>query len=261
MYSCSVLSNKLISPGYWQMQMRMPDDFRAPLPGQFVQVACGSGTDPLLRRPFSACTFSQADRALSIVYQVVGRGTQFLTTVAVGESISIVGPLGNGFPLNETARPILLSGGVGVPPIVFLASWLLSEKRVPPWHITVLQGARGRRGILCRDLLHGMGLQLQVATDDGSEGYHGTVVDLLKAVTKQSGGSEGATIYACGPYAMLSAVASYAESSQVKAYVSMEAAMSCGFGVCMGCVLPTKQGYLRCCHAGPVFDAEDIRWT
>ncbi|MBI3919817.1 MAG: dihydroorotate dehydrogenase electron transfer subunit [Armatimonadetes bacterium] len=259
-FLCPLLTNEELAAGFYQMTLSVPADFPPPLPGQFVQVRCSRDNDPFLRRPFSVCTYSRGDSALSIVYQVVGRGSAYLSRRQAGEEIDMLGPLGNPFPLPDAAHAILVGGGVGVPPLVRLADWLLYEVRVPLESVVVLQGARTKSAVLCDDLFHSMGVSLQVSTEDGTSGHKGLVTDLLQPVLGNRGDGKRMVVYACGPPPMLKAVAAVAERGDVQCHVCMEAPMPCGFGVCMGCVIPTVNGYQRCCREGPVFDAREVRW-
>jgi len=261
MFICSVLVNELIAPGYYRIVLRVPEEFASPLPGQFVQVLCDNSTGPLLRRPFSICSFTEDERTLSLVFRVVGQGTARLARLKAGDCVDVLGPLGNGFPLAMSEFRILVAGGVGVPPILFLASFLVERMSIPAAEIILLEGARSRSQLLCHRLAPDLAVRLRTATDDASHGYHGTVVDLLRTVMADASLPSRKAIYACGPYPMLREVASLASSLHVPAFLSMEAMMACGFGVCLGCVLPTRHGYLRCCSEGPVFCAEDIEWN
>ncbi len=271
MHLCSVLSNQEIAPGYYRLTLAVPGEFSSPLPGQFVQVRCGDSTDPLLPRPFSICTFADSLpdhstldtrhsalwKELSIVYQVIGKGTRTLSMQQIGDAVAILGPLGNSFPIHENTKSVLVGGGVGVPPMVMLADWLIRKEGRCAADIVVLQGARTKTAILCEDWFRSVGVTLHLA--DGTLGDHGTVVALLQTYLSQSTASP-VTLYACGPHAMLKAVAELSAERNLLCYVSMEAPMPCGYGVCMGCVVPTTNGYKRCCIDGPVFESRHVIW-
>lgn len=281
MHLCSVLSNQEIALGYYRLTLAVPGEFSSPLPGQFVQVRCGDATDPLLPRPFSICTFADSLpdhsplalrhsslatrhsalwKELSIVYQVIGKGTLILSTKQIGDAVSVLGPLGNSFPIHENTKSVLIGGGVGVPPMVMLADWLIRKEGRCAADIVVLQGARTKTAILCEDLFRSLGVTLHLATDDGTLGDHGTVVALLQTYHLSQSTASPVTLYACGPHAMLKAVAEFATERNLLCYVSMEAPMPCGYGVCMGCVVPTTNGYKRCCLDGPVFESRHVIW-
>ncbi len=223
-----------------------------PWPGQFYMLAAaerwGAGEDerPYLPRAFSFLDATEG--GLSFMLEDVGPGTRRLAELAAGDGLQITGPLGSGFsaPAGDD-RAILAGGGVGVPP---LAAWAraLDEAGLP---VTALLGFR--------DAHHAEGARLlarahmAIATDDGSVGHHGLVTDLLAAELDDNA---AATVYACGPPAMLEAVRALCAARDVPAQLALEAGMACGFGACFGCVVPVRDGgYARVCVDGPVFDA------
>jgi dihydroorotate dehydrogenase electron transfer subunit len=206
----------------------------APDPGQFYMLTAaerwGGGEDerPFLPRAFSV--MQARDGALEFLLEDVGPGTARLCELDAGDALHLLGPLGNGFaPPRDGRRPVLVGGGVGIAPLVI-------------WH-EVLGGAETLLGF--RDAAHAEGAMLlpgaRVATDDGSVGHHGLVTDLLPV-------DPSIEIYACGPPAMLDAIAGLG----VPAQLAMESGMACGFGACFGCVVPTQDGYVRLCVDGPV---------
>lgn len=223
------------------------------VPGQFVSLYCRDQSR-LLPRPISICEIDKNQGALHLVYRVVGKGTDEFSHYQVGEQIKLVGPLGNGFSL-EGERPVVIGGGIGVPPMLQLSKELHNKLNVEP---TIILGYRNRDLFLKESFdYHG---NVHIATDDGSVGVHGTVVDLME---KQN--ITGDVIYACGPKPMLAAVKAYAEKNDIKCYVSMEERMACGIGACLGCVCKTKNEdehskvhNARICKDGPVFLAEEV---
>jgi dihydroorotate dehydrogenase electron transfer subunit len=226
-----------------------------PWPGQFYMLAAtegwGAGQDerPFLPRAFS---FLEAgDGALSFMLEDVGPGTARLCELQAGDELWLLGPLGIGFTAPTGARrALLVGGGVGVPP---LAAWSRE---------LAAQGIAAEALLGFRDAGHAEGAPLltgapaRVATDDGSVGHHGLVTDLLAAALDDD---PEATVYACGPPAMLEAVRALCAERDVPAQLALEAGMACGFGACYGCVVPVREGgYVRLCVDGPVLDAGRI---
>ena len=206
----------------------------------------GGGDD---ERPFvaRACSVLRADGArLQFLLEVVGPGTARLCELRAGEELSVVGPLGHGFRAPDDGRRALLAGGgIGIAPLAI-------------WQDAFVRDGR-EHGLLLgfRDAEHAEAAQLlvgaAVATDDGSVGHHGLVTELLEDELDRDG---AATIYACGPPAMLEAVRALSEERDVPAQLALESGMACGFGACFGCVVPARDGgYLRVCVDGPVLDA------
>jgi NAD(P)H-flavin reductase len=218
----------------------------APDPGQFYMLTAserwGGGADerPFLPRAFSVLRRHE-DGRLDFLLEDVGPGTRRLCELRAGDGIWLLGPLGVGFRApGEGRQPLLVGGGVGIAP---LAIW---------------QDAIGAPALLgFRDSVHAEGAALLhepvVATDDGSVGYHGLVTELLREEL-----DSGVEVYACGPPPMLEAVRALCAEEGVPAQLALESGMACGFGACFGCVVPTRNGYVRLCVDGPVLDAEDL---
>lgn len=222
-------------------------DGPAPDPGQFYMLAAaerwggGEAERPYLPRAFSVMRAREG--ALEFLLEDVGPGTQRLCELAPGEDLLLVGPLGAGFtPPIDGRRPLLVGGGVGIAPLAILQDALGPEA-------TVLLGFR--------DAAHAEGAVLldgaSVATDDGSVGHRGLVTDLLAAELDRD---DHATVFACGPPAMLEAVRSMCAARGIPAQLALESGMACGFGACFGCVVPTTRGLIRLCVEGPVLDAD-----
>ncbi len=218
-----------------------------PDPGQFYMLTAaerwGGGEDerPFLPRAFSVMR-AHEDGTLDFLLEDVGPGTNRLCELDEGDELLVLGPLGNGFrPPRQGRRPILVGGGVGIAPLAIWGD-----------HV----GAAALTLLGFRDAEHAEGAALiphaRIATDDGSRGHHGLVTDLLNA---EVGCDPRAEIYACGPPPMLEAVARIAHADEIPAQLAMEAGMACGYGACFGCVVPTRDGYVRLCVDGPVIDA------
>lgn len=219
------------------------------VPGQFVSLYCHEKSR-LLPRPISICEIDREKGALRLVYRLVGNGTREFSHYAPGDEVQMLGPLGNGFPL-EGEKPIVIGGGIGVPPMLQLSKELKNRP-------TVVLGYRDNQ-LFLKEQFDAEG-SVYVATDDGSVGVHGTVVDVLRQEK-----ITGDVIYACGPKPMLAAVKAYAAEKGILCYVSMEERMACGIGACLGCVCGTKHEdehshvhNARVCKDGPVFLAEEV---
>ena len=234
----------------------LDSDGPAPQAGQFYMVAAaerwggGDGERPFLPRAFSVLrAIANDDGRLELQFLVddVGPGTRRLSELADGERLSIMGPLGNGFSApREGRRPLLVGGGVGIAPLAIWQDQLDGEA-------PALLGFRDGPRALGAALL----AEVTIATDDGSIGHHGLVTDLLDE--ELTLGSSEVEVYACGPEPMLKAVAARAGAHGAPAQLALESGMACGFGACFGCVIATRDGYVRLCLDGPVLDAELLR--
>jgi len=254
-----ILYNKNIGSGYFKMALDAPAIAREAKPGQFVQVRCSDGLDPLLRRPFSIHRTS----SFEILYEVVGKGTEILSKKKIGEHVDILGPLGNGFtlPLSAVRYPlsaILIAGGIGVAPLVFLAEELAKKKI----ETIVLIGAKTKKLILCEKDFKNIGAKVCIATDDESHGHKGFVSELFKKYLRNTEYGIRSTVYACGPHPMLQRIAEISKARKIECQVSLEEKMACGIGACLGCAVKVKgkKAYKLACKDGPVFDARQIIW-
>jgi dihydroorotate dehydrogenase electron transfer subunit len=214
-------------------------------PGQFAMVAVPSGAY-FLRRPLSL--FSARGDRLGLLVEDRGQGSRELVRVDVGETIELAGPLGHGFPLEDVHQALLIGGGIGGAPLQFLADRL--EERGAG--VTTVLGFRDHRQARAAGAFSLA--RLWVATEDGSVGRRGTVVDLLDDVDAPP----GTVVFACGPLGMVAAVQRWAAARGLAGYASLEAHMACGSGSCHGCVVATTEGYLRVCSEGPVFALEKV---
>jgi dihydroorotate dehydrogenase electron transfer subunit len=231
------------------------------VPGQFVMVQIGSQESPLLRRPFSIFGLIRNDdpiEGIEILIKVVGKGTRRLAQMRPGESIDLLGPLGHGFRFKPNAHRIYLAaGGIGVAPIRFLASELLTRGACPG-SCRLFLGGRSKQDLICRGDFKDLGIPVTVTTDDGSDGDQCLITDPLELAIQEQAPD---IVYACGPHGMLACVAGIAERTRVPCQISIETIMGCGLGACLGCAVASKKDkdtYLHTCVNGPVFDAEDI---
>ena len=227
--------------------------------GQFVMLNTGSEAH-LLGRPISICDIDRDRGSLRLVWRVAGYGTEELSRRKEGDGIDFIGPLGNGFYIagaSDIENIAVMGGGIGAPPLLGLVKAL---NRSGAKNIDVFLGYRSASpGLFLAEEFKGFAA-VHIATEDGSEGTHGTVIDALN----ESGTSPG-LIYACGPMPMLKAIKQHAEDKGISAYISLEERMACGVGACLGCVVKTKDRdshsqvkNARICTEGPVFAAKDV---
>jgi len=252
-----ILSNKKISSAYYKMIFDAPYIAKMALPGQFVQIRCSDSLEPLLRRPFS---IHRVHGNIEILYETVGIGTEILSSKKEGNRIDVLGPIGNGFILPKTTsiepRAIIIAGGVGVAPLVYLAEELAKR------HIKtiVLIGAKTKDLILCEKDFKKIAHEIYVSTDDGTYGSQGFVSKLFHKILKTTESRFETVVYVCGPHGMLRCIAEICQERNFECQVSLEEKMACGIGVCLGCVVKTKTGNKLACKDGPVFDSSELLW-
>lgn len=251
--AAEIVSQERIGDQIFSMWLQTEKIAKAACPGQFVSLYTKDGSK-LLPRPISICETEKEKGQLRIVYRVTGEhtGTELFSRMEEGETVDILGPLGNGFPLEagEGKRVLLAGGGIGVPPMLELAKQLKAEK-------LLVMGYRDKRFL--EEELQENGT-LFVSTEDGSFGVRGNVLDVIRE--KQL---EADVIYACGPLPMLRALKAYAQEKEIPCYISLEERMACGIGACLGCVCKTKEidahshvHNARICKDGPVFLASEV---
>ncbi len=266
---CRVLANGRVAPGHYVLRLGSARIARAAGPGRFVQVLCADSSEPLLGRPFSFLTARPG--SFDLLYHVVGQGTRILQGLQKGDALWVLGPLGNGFgtKLGPGAEAALVGGGVGIPPLVHLAETLLKTRAVRPGKIRVFLGARDSTLLLCLKDFRKLGVDLRLATDDGSRGTKGFVTrPLERYLAEAAPAGTRTTVYTCGPTPMLKAVGALAERYGVPCQTSVEVPMACGFGACLGCAIKVNDAagsstdfrYAIACCEGPVFDAAALVW-
>lgn len=268
---CKILANRKIAKDHFVMDVRSGWLGKHSVPGQFVSVSLrGELTDPLVRIPLGVHKIRKD--GISLLYKVVGAGTELLSRKKKGDSADILGPLGNGFDISGTRKgsaAFIVAGGHGVAPLYALTQSFLKKGA----EVEFFTGACKAEHIVCEKELKGMGAKVHISTDDGSRGEKCYVTDLLakhlKGVSRHGSGVGAArmthdarrtTIYACGPRPMLAAVSRLAKKAGIPAQVSVDAYMVCGIGACLGCAIKTVEGYKMVCEDGPVFDARAIVW-
>jgi len=261
-----VLSNEQDGSGH-RLVLSVPD-WPGSIPGQFAMIGAGAEAgvprcDPLLPRPMAVYrehadngVSPSADPTVELLYRVVGRGTRLLSEAAAGDGIKIVGPLGCGFPIEESrALAILVGGGTGIASLYELAKALLAQGK----SVLVILGARTRGDLMGLDDFEALSVELICTTEDGSAGIAGLVTAPLHE--RLIGARDSATVYAVGPTPMMKACADLAAANSADCFVSLENPMACGFGVCLGCAAPRAEGgFSLVCRAGPVFAASEIEW-
>ena len=235
-----IKSNEKLTDAVYRMRLE-GDTSAVAAPGQFVNIRL-SGL--FLRRPISVCDFD--DRELTIIYKVVGKGTEEMSCMTAGETLDVLTGLGNGYCTDPAGdKPLLIGGGAGVPPMYALAKKLIAEGRI----VNVILGFNTKQEVFYEDEFRALGCDVTVTTADGSYGKQGFVTDALP--------EDSSYVYTCGPEPMLKAVY---RAVKADGQFSFEERMGCGFGACMGCSCKTVTGYKRICKDGPVMRREEILW-
>ena len=243
----TVFSQEQLASDVFSMWLEVGSIASEAKPGQFISVYSNDDSK-LLPRPISICEIDREKGRLRIVYRVVGYGTKEFSGCKAGDTLEIMGPLGNGYTLKKD-KAILVAGGIGVPP-------LFGAARQCGKNATVAVGFRNKDFVILEDDFHAAGCDLRIATDDGSYGHHGLVIDLIQDVHPDK-------IFACGPKVMLRAVTEFAKAHNIPCEISLEERMACGIGACLGCAVElydengeTYMGHV--CKDGPVFPAERV---
>jgi len=253
--STEVVFNKEVARNTFFMGFRSDSMANESRPGQFVMMQVRSGIEPLLRRPFSICGVN--GDVLLILYRVVGQGTAILSEKKSGDLLRVLGPLGRGFESpGEAVQPILVAGGMGIAPLIFLSLTLTRKDQ------QFLAGYGRSSEVVPLDQLGIRGLSPAIATEDGSQGHHGRVTGLLESFLSVK--EKPSVIFTCGPLPMLKAVARIALDKNIPCRVSLESHMACGVGACQGCAVKkvpdSNKPYAHVCQDGPVFDAKTLDW-
>lgn len=240
---CKIISKREIAKNQVELLLQNEALAKEAQPGQFVHINIGSEAH-ILRRPISVC--DAYDCITRIVFEIKGDGTKILSEKSVGDTIDLLGPLGTGFTVNKEAKAVVIGGGLGSFPLLYLAKNLKSPK--------IFLGFRDKEMVCMEEDFSACG-ETVIATDNGTYGYNGFAIDAAKEAL-----TDCDIIYACGPGPMLKAVKMLAEEKNIKAEISMEQRMGCGLGACLVCVCKTKSGYDKVCQKGPVFDAKEVEF-
>jgi dihydroorotate dehydrogenase electron transfer subunit len=255
--SARVLRHAPFAAGYREISFEAPTIAARAQPGQFVHLRVPRLHQRLLRRPFSI--YRSEGGEVAVLYKVVGAGTASLAEVAAGEAVSLIGPLGNGFPAPDAgATPVAVAGGYGVAPLSFLAS------RLGVRGVAFIGAARAA-DVLCAADFERLGWDVRVTTEDGSLGRRGLVTDALDRWAGERAGGPEPELFACGPDGMLRAVGERAVAQGWKAWLSLDKRMGCGMGACLACVQRLRfadghEAWARVCREGPVFEARQVVW-
>ena len=272
-----IVANEPIAASTYRLRIQAPRIAARITPGQFVMLRIAGLDDPMLGRAFAMYeTPTSAEPMLEVVYLVHGKLTTALATRQPGDTVEIWGPLGNGFATQREApyeRLVMVAGGIGYTPFLSLAREALGAHRygddggrlaVRAAEVTMCYGVRTAPLLAGADNFRAAGIDLHIASDDGSIGHHGLVTDLLAGAL--DGASPDQTLVACcGPEPMMAATAKLCAAAGVECLVSLETPMACGVGVCFSCVAPVKQpdgewDYKRTCVEGPIFNAASVAW-
>jgi len=253
-----VLENKELSPLNYRLVFEAPRIARSAKPGQFIQIGAQGC---LLKRPFSICDVNGAK--VVVLYKIVGKGTAAMARLIKGDQLDAIGPLGKPFSrIPAWYRRIFVGGGVGVPPLYFLAKAYRGTRKLD----RALIGARTKNDILYAPEFKKIGIAVEMATEDGSAGQKGFVTGPFQKLlaSLDDNDKKHSVVFTCGPKGMMKAVAEICEPAGVTCIASLEEIMGCGIGVCMGCVVKVKQDgdffYKRVCREGPVMETDKIIW-
>ncbi len=265
--SFELKANEDLGEGWFRLDIHAPELASKTKAGQFVQVRVDPGDTPLIRRPFSVYDLNPGPgpdaTELSLLVQKVGPGTHAMEKLRPGDPINLMGPLGRPMPRPDLAEDgvlFLVGGGIGVAPLYLYCRELASEASTIDHK--VLLGARRRSLLIGREAFERLGTPTLCATDDGSEGYSGNVIELLREQLEALETDTSVAGIGCGPHGMNQALRDLASDRQLRFWISLENYMPCGFGACFGCVIPAPEGqearYRRVCVEGPCFPVDEL---
>jgi dihydroorotate dehydrogenase electron transfer subunit len=271
----TVHQNVQLARDTYRVRFGCPEIARRIVPGQFVMLRLANCNDPLLGRPLAlydvAADAAGRPHSIDVVYLVVGKMTRLLAEFQAGGRLEVWGPLGNGFPPTAAEHLVMVAGGIGQTPFLSLAREHLGlhvygdpPRRLPrAKRVTLCYGARSREYLAGVDDFQRAGVEVQLSTDDGSQGHRGFVTDLIRPVVERS--AWPCRIVCCGPEAMMEATTKIAQQLAVPCEVSLESPMACGIGICFSCVKKIRDAaggwdYRRTCVEGPVFNGADVEF-
>jgi len=276
-----VRQNESIAENCYRLTLDLSKDHLVPIPGQFYNIRCTDGIEPILRRPFSMHRLTKEDGRLcvQILYRVIGKGTEWLSARKKGEWLDIIGPLGNGFLLDARTDVVLAARGIGIAPLCAVAEGVRSL--APESHFHILMGARFKDRVFYREELERLG-SLHLYTDDGSLGFKGRAPELLLHLLETGTVPRTCSLYACGPAPMLMELCALSKHFDFEGQVALETHMGCGFGACLSCAIPLRPAsikktplwtkpalqwsvdgrtcYSLICKDGPVYDIREVDW-
>lgn len=244
----TIIENKKVNGKYFKLAFNSSRLSSQVVPGQFLHMKISPSNDPFLRRPFSY--YRVTGQKVEVLYEVLGQGTRILSQKKKGETVKVMGPLGNGFSAKVGKKKrILVAGGVGVPPLVFLA------EKYPTQYLLI--GTKSKAEVLPKAELRKVKAQTLYSTEDGSWGSKGLVTALLEKVIMKEDPRK-IFIQTCGPKAMMRAVIALAHKYGIEGEASWDEPMACGVGACLGCMVKTQNGLMRACVEGPVFPFKEL---
>jgi len=256
MMHATVIENKQIAQDIYDLRIHSLEQAAQAKAGQFLGIFTDSPA-MLLPRPISICEIDKAGGILRMIYRVVGGGTKEIADIAAGETLRVLGPVGNGYAIDNSHRDIaIVGGGLGVPPLLQLAASI--RKANPEANIAVYLGFRDKSQVILKEDFERYTSEVTICTDDGSCGINGNVFAAMPQNPKFD------TVYGCGPKPMLAALAKYAEAASLPCFVSVEEHMACCVGTCLACAVKAHEGEntvnKRACYDGPVFNAKELVW-
>lgn len=244
----SVVLHHSLGPQTYLLRLEAPQIAKSSQPGQFVNIKLVAPAQHLLRHPFGVAGVDTKEGTLDLIYRAVGEFTYHLTALQAGHKVDVLGPLGHGFDLSAKSA-LLVGGGTGLAPLLFLAAKLGAQKT------DVLMGGRTQGDLFWQNIYAPHARQIFVTSDDGSVGTRGTVMAKLPALLQEN---KYDFVYTCGPSAMMQAVAACCKEHNVKCQVSLERYMACGLGACLSCTCQGREKRLKVCTDGPVFWAKEV---
>jgi dihydroorotate dehydrogenase electron transfer subunit len=244
-----ITENRKVNEKYYKLTFQSSSLARSVEPGHFLHLLVNPAQDPFLRRPFSY--FRVIKDRIEVLYEILGRGTALLSKKTKGDTLKVMGPLGKPFTqkLGKNKKRVLIAGGVGVPPLIFLAEKFRTDY--------VLIGTKSKAEVLPKSELSKARGKILHATNDGSYGTKGFVTVLLRELIKKER-PENLFIQTCGPTPMMQAVYDLAEEFEIDGEASVEKPMACGVGACLGCMVKTHDGWQASCIKGPVFSFKEL---
>jgi dihydroorotate dehydrogenase electron transfer subunit len=256
-----IQSTKFLGSDIYLLTFSSPAIASQAQPGQFLMVRPTRFSEPLLPRPFSIHRLK--GNRVELLIKIVGQGTRLLAELKKGDLLEVRGPLGQGFSFGPDQEPILVAGGMGVAPLLFLAeTWGRASLKRLRKNLQLFIGARTQNELLCIKEFRQTGIEVWAATEDGSYGEKGLVTKLLQKKLQKP--SPNLALFVCGPSPMLKAVGTWAIKKGIPCQLSLERHMACGLGACLGCVVAKKEDagfrYANVCQEGPVFEAREILW-
>ncbi len=264
-----LISSEKLTSDLFRLRFFCPEVAKGAKPGNFAHIRISQNTTPLLRRAFSIFDVDLKKKTFDILFKVVGLGTKILSEKKKGESLDVLGPLGNSFLISSKEQNlVLVAGGMGIAPLMFLASYLVKSEKIKREKISFLYGEKTKNNFVCLGQLKKLGVKTVLTTEDGTKGFKGKVTDLFLKRRIKLGIGKNCFIYSCGPQKMMKKMSELSKKYDLFCQLSLETHMPCGLGACFGCVvkyikndttpLAGQATYKRICVDGPIFDAREV---